>query len=73
MNNQKIINQLEDLRSEVEYQLAYDPNNEVWINDYNALDKAIKIIKNGKSFDGFWVGVGFCSLFWLLMYFLYHL
>ena len=73
MTNENVVRQLKDLKSEAEYQLRYDPDNDVWIDDYNALDLAIKAVENKKDNLGFWVGFGFCSLFWLLIYFLYHL
>ena len=73
MTEERVIKQLKDLKSEAEYQLKYDPNNDVWIDDYNALEAAIKAVEKKKDNLGFWVGLGFCSLFGLLIYFLYHL
>ena len=48
MNKEKVLTQLKDLKGEAEYQLRYDPNNDVWIDDYNALEIAIKAVENKK-------------------------
>ena len=73
MTNENVVRQLKDLKSEAEYNLRHEPDNDVWIDDYNALEIAIKAVENKKDNLGFWVVFGFCSLFWLLIYFLYHL
>ena len=56
MTKENVVKQLKDLKSEAEYNLRYEPDNDVWIDDYNALEVAIKAVENKKDNLGFWVG-----------------
>lgn len=73
MSNLKIIRQLEELKSEADYQLKYDPDNDIWIDDYNALQSAIDIVQKDRSVEYFWKGAAVSFILWILIYILYHL
>ena len=55
MTKENVVRQLKDLKSEAEYNLRHEPDNDVWIDDYNALEIAIKAVENKKDNLGFWI------------------
>lgn len=71
--DKQVIRQLEDLKGEAEYQLKHDPDNEIWIKDWNALEYAINRVRKDRRLEYFCKGATVSFIVCILIYILYHL